>query len=143
MILLKSAYPGIVFVGFFVAIGFTGCGVEKPKSAVPKQPTGVITRSGVGRDGTSGAGTTIELSNQKSVTETDSTAPEVVQQAAILDSVLRLLTTAGTNPGGDNFTIATEQLNQYFNRNATGAEFTLNQPTLEYLTTIQIPDTAI
>ena len=143
VILLKSAYPGIVFVGFFIAIGFTGCGVEKPKSAVPKQPTGVITRSGVGRDGTSGAGTTIELSNQKSVTETDSTAPEVVQQAAILDSVLRLLTTAGTNPGGDNFTIATEQLNQYFNRNATGAEFTLNQPTLEYLTTIQIPETAI
>ena len=140
MIQFKPTHSGRFLVGFLVAFGLAGCGVEKSKSSIPKQPLGVITKPGQTREGT---GSTLVLTNQNSAQATDSTAPEVIQQAAILDSVLHLLTTAGSNPGGDNFTIATEQLNQYFNRNATGAEFTLSQPTLLYLNQVKIAETAI
>jgi hypothetical protein len=95
----------------------------------------VITRPG------SAATSKLELADEKNVE--DSTSPDVIQQAAILDSVLNLLATAGTNPGGDNFTIATEQLNQYFNRNATGTDFNLSQSAMAYLIEIGFPETAI
>ncbi|MFM7318639.1 MAG: hypothetical protein ACKO5E_16970 [bacterium] len=118
----------------------SGCGVEQPKKKASKQPSGVITRPTASAASSSGS-TTLEI-NQGQTTG-DSTDPQIVQQAAILDSVLHLLATAGTNPGGDNFTIATEQLNQYFNRNATAADFNLNQQSLGYLTELGLPDTAI
>lgn len=138
----RSSYLRLLFI---ITLGFVGCGVEKPKSGPPKQPTGVITRPGgpAARPGASTTGTTLELSAEKAKTGADSTAPEVVQQSAILDSVLHLLATAGTNPGGDNFTIATEQLNQYFNRNATTTDFTLSQESLKFLTDLKFPDPAI
>ena len=128
----------------FLAIGFAGCGVEKPKSSAPRQPTGVITRPGgpAARPGGSTTGTTLETTAKKGEGVADSTAPEVVQASAILDSVLHLLATAGTNPGGDNFTIATEQLNQYFNRNAATTDFLLNQEALNYFNEVKFPEGA-
>ena len=117
-----------------------GCGVEQPQKKASRQPSGVITRPSSSTTASS-ASTTLEINQGQTVG--DSTNPQIVQQAAILDSVLHLLATAGTNPGGDNFTIATEQLNQYFNRNATGADFNLSQQSMAYLLELGLPDTAV
>jgi hypothetical protein len=116
-------------------IAWSGCGVEKPQTARTKRPTGVITRPGTSV--TAGTATTIELTDKP---ETGSQSPDDQQQAAILDSVLHLLSTAAANPGGDNFTIATEQLNQYFNRNASIAEFNLSPESFQFLNRLGMPE---
>lgn len=120
----------------FLSLVIAGCGVEKPQSARVKKPTGVITRPGSAM--TAGSATTIELADEKS-SDADGAAPDAQQQAAILDSVLTLLARAGSNPGGDNFTIATEMLNQYFNRNALASEFNLSQDSLLFLNRLGLP----
>ncbi|MBI1322018.1 hypothetical protein GC170_02365 [bacterium] len=116
-------------------IAWSGCGVEKPQTAKSRRPTGVITRPGTSV--TAGSATTIELADTANA---GAQAPDAEQQAAILDSVLNLLSKASSNPGGDNFTIATEQLNQYFNRNATAIEFNLSPPAFQFLTRLGMPE---
>jgi hypothetical protein len=59
----------------------------------------------------------------------------------ILRSVLQLIRTAATNPAGDNFTIAAEQLNDYFR--ATDPEaFDLPEPMRKFLESQELPQTA-
>jgi tetratricopeptide (TPR) repeat protein len=54
---------------------------------------------------------------------------------AILRNVIQLMETAATRPGGANITIATENLNQYFQLKGTPAsEFELTPEVREYLT---------
>ncbi len=55
--------------------------------------------------------------------------------SAILRNVIQLMETAATRPGGANITIATENLNQYFQlKGTTRAEFELDPEIREYLT---------
>jgi hypothetical protein len=112
-------------------IAWSGCGVDQPQTAKSRRPTGVISRPGTAIS--AGSATTIELANSEGQSQ------NTEQQTAILDSVLHLLSTSATNPGGDNFTIATEQLNQYFNRNATAAEFNLSPESFQFLNKIGMP----
>lgn len=63
----------------------------------------------------------------------DSNAPKPEdEKKAILNSIIQLIQTASANPGGDNFTIATEQLNHYF-LGADAKDFRMEKPEREYL----------
>ncbi len=60
----------------------------------------------------------------------------------ILANVLKLIRDAAVNPAGDNFNIATENLNEYF-ADARADEFNLSDDTREFLLTQDIPPGAL
>ena len=62
-----------------------------------------------------------------------------VDKDAILNSVIRLVRDAATNPGGKNFDIATENLNAYF-RDFKPEEFALSDAQLAFLTSQLTPE---
>jgi hypothetical protein len=77
-------------------------------------------------------------------TEADPYASELggdVDPKAMLTSVVQLLRTAATNPGGDNFNIARDYLNQYFSGVRKG-DFALSPAAREYLSTRLGPNSA-
>jgi hypothetical protein len=71
--------------------------------------------------------------HEKSVSVDDPNAPKPDdEKKAILSSIIQLIQTASANPGGDNFTIATEQLNHYF-LGADAKEFKMEHAERDYL----------
>jgi hypothetical protein len=54
------------------------------------------------------------------------------ERKAILSGIMQLIRTAPDNPGGQNFTIATEHLNQYF-EGVDAKAFAMNEPERAYL----------
>ncbi|GAC1473696.1 MAG: hypothetical protein NVSMB9_22780 [Isosphaeraceae bacterium] len=54
------------------------------------------------------------------------------EKTAILDNVMKLVESGATNPGGDNFTGATKNLNQYFSGTPPSA-YTITAQTREFL----------
>ncbi len=59
----------------------------------------------------SNSGASVDLG---SISTSDVAIQDEEQKAAILRQVIQLIQTAATNPGGDNFTLAAESLNDYF-----------------------------
>lgn len=64
------------------------------------------------------------------------------RREAILENVMQLIETAYQKPGGDNFAIATENLNQYFNQDLVPADFGMSAPARDYLLSL-VPDDVI
>jgi hypothetical protein len=55
------------------------------------------------------------------------------RKTATLDNVVRLIQTAGIKPGGENFAIATRNLNQYFDQNDSPADYIMSTEAHVYL----------
>ncbi|APW63567.1 tetratricopeptide repeat protein [Paludisphaera borealis] len=62
-----------------------------------------------------------------------------VERAAILESSIKLIQGAALKPGGDNFRLATQKLNQYF-EGTPGSQYQLDPEVLAFLTEILPPD---
>jgi hypothetical protein len=69
----------------------------------------------------------------KTIVESTSGPKSDEERRAILNSVMQLIQSAPTNPGGDNFTIAAQHLNQFF-AGSSPAAFKLDARATEYLT---------
>ncbi len=96
-----------------------------------------------------GSGSALDLikqANEKAKTATSTTAAKAApaearpltaterqKQEAILENIIKLIQTASIKPGGDNFKIATENLNQFFEAGVSPAEYLLSQNTRDFL----------
>jgi hypothetical protein len=60
-------------------------------------------------------------------------ADEQAKRDAILERVITLIRTASLKPGGDNFTIATESLNQYFGQDALPVDYRMSAGARNFL----------
>ncbi len=67
---------------------------------------------------------------------------EAQERKAILDSSINLIQRAALQPGGDNFKLAVQKLNQYF-EGTEPAEYLLNSAAREYLAGQQMPPTML
>ncbi len=98
-------------------------------------------------DGTGGRYTAPSLPNRKGNTSGANlsaakvariTPREAEQRKAILDSSITLIQRAALQPGGDNFRLAVQKLNQYF-EGTDPAEYRLESTTREYLASQNLP----
>ena len=118
---------GLLGVGSLLS----GCDYAAKKR--PALPTGVISGPLPSAPGRAAQGRSV-------VTAPDAEAPpeavdaEVLKRREIiLGSVVKLMRTAYINPGGRNFELATENLNDLFDQGFTDADFRLGQQATEYL----------
>jgi hypothetical protein len=94
-------------VGLWLAVALAGCNYSAPDSPLDVPPGGTF-------DGDADP----NLGANKPGGSLPSTSPPLTiegeHKRAILENVIKLIQTAALKPGGDNFKIATENLNQYF-----------------------------
>jgi hypothetical protein len=62
------------------------------------------------------------------------------KRSAILSNVIQLIQKAGTSPGGKNFKIATENLNQYFEQGTKPSDYALSRASREFLANLFAPE---
>lgn len=103
-----------VFAVAVMLVSLAGCGGSSDTSAVPGSKIG-----------------SVEGLPDEPIYAVDAKSEE--EKQAILKSVIQLIQTASSNPGGTNFDQATELLNQYFS-GASAKEFALSDESRSYLT---------
>lgn len=69
-----------------------------------------------------------------------STSKDEAREAALLKGIIQLLQTAALTPAGSNFTIATEQLNQYFQGSSSLQDYKLRADSRQYLLGQGVPE---
>jgi hypothetical protein len=111
---------------WMLTLGLVGCNYSK--GTAPLVPSGVITPgANVVAPKAAGGGALAPKA-----AAAFQAGPGEAQKAAILDSSVRLIQTAGIKPGGDNFGIAIKNLNQFFAGTAP-SEYILRPESREYL----------
>ncbi len=90
----------------------------------------------------SGCSDTVPPPRATTSTLSASGSSEGGRNPAILNNVLKLIRDAATNAGGDNFNIATENLNDYFT-DTKPADFALSEPMLKFLQGQKLPPDAL
>jgi hypothetical protein len=118
---MHSRSLALRFSGLFLSCFIAGCGSQPP---APPPPL-------------TGGSTTDQASDIQAYEEAVSADAEE-QKPIILRSVLKLLRDAATNPSGENFNIATDNLNDYF-RDKTPAAFALEPEIQTYLQNQRMP----
>jgi hypothetical protein len=108
-------YAGLILL--FAA----GCGSREDYDSAT-----TVSEPGVAASGSSASGTGSPQAKSAGTSKSDE------EKKAILDSIIQLIKSAPTNPGGDNFTIAIEQLNQYF-AGVSPQEFKMGEAERTYL----------
>jgi hypothetical protein len=84
-----------------------------------------------------------KTSATSSTSATDAFRPGDLDEGPfILENVVNLIQTASLKPGGDNFGIATKNLNQYFKGRAQSSDYRMSPAAREYLLT-QLPEPAV
>ncbi len=111
---------GVALLGLGFSIVLTSCDYSDPDAARVTASPGTYERgSGLGPSGIGGP-------------STDAGIIPAGDKGAILDSVIKLIQTAALKPGGDNFAIATKNLNQYFS-DAGASDYELTPEARAYL----------
>ena len=115
--------PSFLIFPALISLGLSGCG-DTSRTLPPPPPhlrsgplPGPITKRGVAN-----------LPISKSAlgkTDRPASAEDLARSEEILKNVITLVQTAVTNPGGSNFDIAIKNLNHYFERGTTAADFAM------------------
>ncbi|WZO98218.1 hypothetical protein EP7_005275 [Isosphaeraceae bacterium EP7] len=110
-----------------VCLSMVGCDYSVPEDQRPIVSTRLTREPDrlVGKGG--GAGRTVKPADAATSLE------ERQKQDTILESVLNLIATASIKPGGDNFAIAAELLNEYFARGSSGLDYSMAAPARQFL----------
>ena len=119
-------YAGGVLAGLLV-VAFSGCNYTPPGRTITT--TGNFTPGVLPTSKSKGG------AGSPSVT----TKRDEAERAAILESSIKLIQGAALKPGGDNFRLATQKLNQYFEGTAR-ASYQLDPEVLEFLGGILPPE---
>ena len=113
------------------AIVFVGCDYQPRKK--PVLPTGIYSGplpSAPGRPATA----SVSVSSPESEAPVDEIAPEQQRRREIiLANFIKLIQTASTNPGGQNFAIATENLNDLFSQGNRPGDFAYSPASRDFL----------
>jgi hypothetical protein len=108
-----------------VGLWLAGCNYSAPDSPLNVPPGGTFEKGADPHLGATQPGGSVPSSLDSSSIGGD-------HQRAILENVIKLIQTAALKPGGDNFRIATENLNQYFS-NTSPADYLLAPEARSYL----------
>ncbi len=119
--------PLLLFIG--LASLPVGCEYAKQNRPAPRNvlagqlPTSNLSKTAQG---------TVTSLTQATLSAADTT-DQREKREAILSNVLRLIETAGITPGGDNFLIATQNLNQYFEQGTAPADYVLSPESRQFV----------
>ncbi len=117
----------------WVGLILSSSGCDYSSSKPPILPTEVISGPLPSNNGRPGgeASAFVSPTAEAPPTEID---PEILKRREIiLGSVLKMMRTASSNPGGRNFELATENLNDLFDQGFTDADFRLAPQAIDYL----------
>ncbi|MDX2037336.1 MAG: tetratricopeptide repeat protein [Isosphaeraceae bacterium] len=121
-------------LGLLLAVGglfsVTGCDYSNRNAPLPPPSirSGPLPTSPIARTG--GASATPTTS---SVSQSPESSEDKTRREEILKNVVTLVQTAATNPGGANFDIAIKNLNHYFERGTTPADFRMTPAARAFL----------
>jgi hypothetical protein len=106
------------------------CDYSNEQRVTPKEiRTAPQAKSNISKH-TPGQATRPSSTNQSGLTD----SPEQKEkQGAILSNVIQLIQKAGISPGGKNFKIATENLNQYFEQGTKPSDYALSKASREFV----------
>ena len=117
---------GVACLAAFL-VGCSYSSDEEPVAPPPlsEDPTVPASRAGATAAYTTGAA--------PAEAEAEAGSEERKKRDAILENVIRLIQSARLKPGGENFGIAAENLNEYFERDANAADFQMTPRARQFL----------
>ena len=119
---MRHRAPALAFLALLPILALTWVGCSEDDAPPLQFPS---------EDGESASGASGSL-DLGSLSTSDVAIQDEEQKAAILRQVIQLIESAATNPGGDNFTLAAESLNDYF-LDARPEDFALDPQVRQFL----------
>jgi hypothetical protein len=121
-------------------LGLAGCDYSAPTTTPSEKTEGsYVTGPGLGPAATGSASAPASGLAPKQVA--DNPTLQSSDKGVLLENILRLIETAPLKPGGNNFAIATENLNQYFN-DTSASRYVLESQARDFLIR-QMPEAAL
>ncbi len=110
----------------------TGCDYQNKKP--PILPSGIVDGPLPTAPGRPASSTASTIDSPQSTTLTNEIDPEIQRRRdVILANVINLMKTASINPGGQNFAIATDNLNDLFDQGTQPSDYEYNEESKKFL----------